>query len=313
MIRDLSPADYEAIARIHPEALPGAVPPTGKGLRHWIESHPERALLQTFVADEAGEVAGFAYARFNAWSLGIDDVAWIYAGVREASRGHGIGTQLWAAAEAYVLERGARKLETFALAGSRGETFTRARGFRQTRIQLIMRLDPRTADLSALPSRERDAVRDGFRLVPLREVIDRRRELHAVYAGTAADIPADDPEDNIGYEDWERETFSDPELSLDGSFVVMGDGMPVAITFMLVDDEARSARNEMTGTLADYRRRGLARLAKLAAIRWARDNGIALMGTENDGENLGMRRLNESLGYRVVFERAFLSRPARPS
>ncbi len=44
----------------------------------------------------------------------------------------------------------------------------------------------------------------------------------------------------------------------------------------------------MTGTLAGYRRRGLPRAIKPAA---------------NDGENVGMQRLNESLGFRGLTTR----------
>ena len=52
----------------------------------------------------------------------------------------------------------------------------------------------------------------------------------------------------------------------------------------------------MTGTLPEFRRRGLARLAKLATIRWAAENGVEWMLTANAEANTGMRALNESLG-----------------
>jgi GNAT superfamily N-acetyltransferase len=54
----------------------------------------------------------------------------------------------------------------------------------------------------------------------------------------------------------------------------------------------------MTGTLREYRRRGLARLVKLAAIRWAAENGITALHTDNDSTNADMLALNEHLGYR---------------
>jgi GNAT superfamily N-acetyltransferase len=236
-------------------------------------------------------------------------VTWLWAGVCERARRLGLGRRLYDAAEAHLLARGAQKLETFAIAGSPGHAFAEARGFCQTRTELMLRLDPRTADISELARLEAAAAADGFRLAALREFADRPQDLHAVYAATAADIPGDDPEDSIPYEDWEKQDIHHPELSWDGSAVVVHEDRPVALAFILVNDEARVARNEMTGTLPDYRRRSLARLAKLATIRWARENGIHVMGAENDGQNTGMQALNESLGYRVAFERAFLSRP----
>ena len=53
----------------------------------------------------------------------------------------------------------------------------------------------------------------------------------------------------------------------------------------------------MTGTAREFRQRGLARLAKLATIRWARDNGITALVTENDSANRGMLTINAELGY----------------
>ena len=75
---------------------------------------------------------------------------------------------------------------------------------------------------------------------------------------------------------------------------------PVAYALLHVHPAKQIAANEMTGTRADFRRRGLARLAKLATIVWAREQGFATISTSCDGENAPMLRLNESLGYRPV-------------
>ncbi len=79
--------------------------------------------------------------------------------------------------------------------------------------------------------------------------------------------------------------------------------------------ELAAATNEMTGTLADYRGRGLARLAKIATIRWAAEHGIREIATENDAENAAMWGLNQSLGYRLRYRRSILARelPAETS
>lgn len=53
----------------------------------------------------------------------------------------------------------------------------------------------------------------------------------------------------------------------------------------------------LTGTLREFRRRGLARLVKLATIRWAAEHGITAIYTGNDTENAPMLALNDSLGF----------------
>ena len=54
----------------------------------------------------------------------------------------------------------------------------------------------------------------------------------------------------------------------------------------------------MTGTAPEFRRRGLARLAKEATIGWAAEAGIRTIVTSNDTTNADMLALNEHLGYR---------------
>ena len=140
----------------------------------------------------------------------------------------------------------------------------------------------------------------GYSLVALAAVADRTRELHALDASATADVPSTHAEDDFRYEDWLEETLAHPQLSLDGSAVVLFGGEPVAYALVHVDPGTSLAANEMTGTRADRRRRGLARLAKLATIAWARENGFEAILTSTDGENLPMLGLNESLGYETV-------------
>src|SRR5438093_1527525 len=56
----------------------------------------------------------------------------------------------------------------------------------------------------------------------------------------------------------------------------------------------------ITAVLPAYRRRGIARLLKLRVHDWARRNGYREIHTSTTGPNVGILRLNESLGYVVV-------------
>jgi GNAT superfamily N-acetyltransferase len=87
---------------------------------------------------------------------------------------------------------------------------------------------------------------------------------------------------------------------MEGSAIVLSGDLPVALAFLEVDEPANIAANEMTGTLPEFRRRGLARLAKVATIRWAAEHGIAAIQTGNSHENPGILALNARLGYRPV-------------
>jgi GNAT superfamily N-acetyltransferase len=139
------------------------------------------------------------------------------------------------------------------------------------------------------------------------EVVDRSHDLHALDAAATADVPQIHAEDDVRFEDWAEEVLGAPQLSRQGSFVVLAGERPVAYAFIEVDPPARLAANEMTGTSSEHRRRGLARLAKLATIAWAREQGLEAILTGSDSTNVGMLGLNDSLGYRpVATERAYL-------
>ena len=310
MIRELRPGDMPALAALLAETEPEEPPPTVVGLAHWIESKPPRARFRGWVAEDDGAIVGTSVAEL-AWTTSARGVGFLVAEVAERARCRGLGSALYELAERYLVEHAARKLETYALAGSPGERFAAKRGFRRTRTELMLRLDPRAADVSRLPELEAEKRAEGFGLVALRAVLHRQRGLHEVYAAACADIPADDPDDDIRFEDFDRHVLRDPELDVDGSFVVVHGTRPVALAFVAVRREHGVATSEMTGTLPEFRGRGLARLVKLAAVRWACKTGIRELATENDGENAPMLALNRSLGYRVTHERAFLAREER--
>jgi GNAT superfamily N-acetyltransferase len=64
-------------------------------------------------------------------------------------------------------------------------------------------------------------------------------------------------------------------------------------------DETATA-DLFTGTLPEYRGRGLALAVKLASLRWAAARGVTRVFTSNDETNAPMLAVNRRLGYRPV-------------
>jgi GNAT superfamily N-acetyltransferase len=297
VIRPFHADDADAVAALlHQDKPPHPV--TGAGIRHWLLSQPERAGGAVWVAERGGAVVGWVRARLR-WATTAQGVGELWAFVATAARRSGLGTGLYDAAHVHLLSIGARVLESWAT-GEEGGRFLLDRGFREVRRHEILRLDLASADLSGLSGLLAASKDEGYELVPLAAVADRPEGVYAVDASASADVPGTYPEDDLRLDDWRTEALGHPQLSLEGSSVVLASGAPVAYAFLHVDPEARLAANEMTGTHPDHRRRGLARLAKLGTIAWAREQGYESIRTENARENAGMLHLNKSLGYRPV-------------
>jgi GNAT superfamily N-acetyltransferase len=268
---------------------------TPAGLDHEVRTRPARAKRRSWVAEENGEIVGWGEAEFEWWTEAADAAAlWVF--VREDARSRGIGTDLYDGAIAHLLREGAAEVRVIT-GDAAGERFVEKRGYVRSRDEVVSSVDPRTVDTSRLDEELARIERDELRLVTLAEAERRPRELHALYAAAASDMPADHPETNLPYDEWLPETLGKPDLSRNGSFVVLAGERPVALSFVDVDLPRRKAEQELTGTAPDFRRRGLARVAKLAVARWCAENGIERLSTSNDGENAGMLKINRELGF----------------
>ena len=311
VIRELRQTDAAAVAGLLIAVTPHQLV-TPEGVWYRATRGIERERRREWVAEEDGEVVGCAQAGFE-WSVPTPGKGRFWICVHPRRRGRGLGTDLYATVEEYLGDEGAWRLRSWA-DDPAGERFLTERGFRFSRADRVSELPVREADLSELPRLEAARAADGFRLTALREVRDRAHDLHEVCVDGELDMPGDEPETEVDFESWSREELYHPDLSDEASFVVLDGGRPVSLAFTAVDPARRLAYNSMTATLRDYRRRGLALLAKLAVIRWSREAGLERIVTENDLDNEGMLAINERLGYRPLYEQTswFLERERPP-
>jgi GNAT superfamily N-acetyltransferase len=269
----------------------------------WGVDHPvpsERT--RRWVATHEGRVVGFAVAARAAWTTGR--VAVMYFGVEPAMRDRGIGRRLYDAAQAHV----ARLTPTRTMSATeRGDEasirFLAARGFHHTRDDQAWSVDPRAVPVAELAARRATAEAAGFRLVTARSLLDRPEALYRLNLALEHDLPSDVPIAEA-YEPWRTQELESPLFSPDASFCVMAGDVPVAMTWIRLDHAGRRAAHGMTGTLPEYRHRGLAHLVKLASIAWLADHGVTALFADNDTQNRDMLLLNEHLGFRplTVFE-----------
>lgn len=289
-IRPYESRDSEAAASLMRDSFPQPSAITPAAVEHWISSSPERSETRAWVAYEGDRLVGWADAQLR-WSIVEEGITEVWVAVRRNHRGSGIGRRLYTLAESHVLGVGARRIETFAREDEpESIAFAERRGFSETRRERMWALD-----LSAVEA-QAPRVPDGFRVVRLAEVRPQERELFELYEAAHADMPSDHTHALV-FEEWVRETLENPELDLEMSSVVLAGDRPAAFAWLTSDRETRRASHEMTGTHPDFRQRGLARVAKEAAIQWAVEADLEYLITSNDGTNEAMLGLNERLGY----------------
>jgi GNAT superfamily N-acetyltransferase len=296
VIRDLREDDAAAVAQLRIAVNPHLVV-TARGVWHRATRKIERERRRDWVVDLGGEIVGYAQAGFE-WSVPTPGKSFFWVGVHPERRGRGIGGELYGLAREYLIAEGAARLRTWVDADPAGEAFVRRRGFLAGSADRVSQVDPREVDVSELSRLERR----GFELAPLAHVLDRLHDLYEICAAGGRDMPGEEPETELDLESWKRDELDLPDLSQEGSFVALAGERPVSLAFLTVDPERRIAYNQMTATLPEFRRRGLALMVKLAAARWAAGVGIERLLTENDVENAGMLAINERLGYRPLYE-----------
>lgn len=272
---------------------------TPAGLVHSVRAEPRRAHGRHWTALEGGEVVGYANAGLDIWALN-EGLAFAWAMVDPARRGRGIGGRLYDIAAEHLSRFEIRKTYTVTNEGEDDSLrFAFARGFEVTRSSKVWELDPKTVDLSSLPKRRAKKEADGFRLVPLRDFKEKPAEFFTAYRDANRDVPFDEPID-VKYRDWKKEIWDHPDVDFEGSVVITHERMAVSFVLLVVDRDGGRAFHELTGTVREFRRRGLARLAKMVAIEWCVANRIHRVFTDNDSTNADMLAINEHLGYRPL-------------
>lgn len=285
LIRTARPDDASEIvalrAVVHPYLVRGV-----ESTRQMIAEPPPGEDWLPFVAEQDGRVVGWASAYRNSQTSVPDfgEISTLH--VHPEHRGRGVGTALLTAALDHLRSIGARQVLTRALPESL--PFARRHGFAPGR-------ELRYSALELRPAPPAPVAPQGVRLVPIAELDPRRIYLANV---ACADEPGDVPSDAISYATWHYEVWQNVGLDREASTAAEIDGELAA--FSMVKRDGDRMWSDYTATLPAYRGRGLARLAKQAALHRAAAGGVRVAYTSNDEANAPMLAINARLGYRPV-------------
>jgi GNAT superfamily N-acetyltransferase len=262
---------------------------------HRYSTTPASAQALLLVADVEGEVAGQVTASLDFFTG--NSKALCAVAVRAAHRWRGIGSALYEAGEAHVRSLGASRVVAGFEENDLGVRFAEDRGFEVSRTDAISVLDPRTVTIPLSAD---------IPLLPTTEVAPH--VVHRIDVSTTVDMPFDGPIEEFEYDEWVSHVLEHPLFVPQGSYVAYADNEPAAVSLLIAELDVGRGANMFTGTLPQFRGRGLALAAKVATMRWAAANGITEIVANNDDTNAGMLAINRKLGYKPVARRVEYSK-----
>ena len=267
-----------------------------RSLRHAADTAPPTAHRRYWAAEDDGKLVGWATAALEYQSA--ERPGFLQVGVAPESRTAGFGTALLERCESHLAGLGVARVLSLTTPEEASQRFATAHGFRHTNTTRISGVDPRTIEPRSAPV--------GVDLRPL-AALDPR-QVYELDAEAMLDIPGEVAMDDVSFEQWLEDYWRHPDTDLDASVAAVIDDRPVAFSHIRIAPDGRAV-TDMTGTLRDYRGRGLALLVKRATLVNAAKRGVELVCTENDETNGPMLRVNENLGYRPIGSTLTWSRP----
>lgn len=291
IVRDFRPADAPAVVGIRRASVPYDVT-TEEALHFAVRSANPASKYRMLVAEDGGEVIGTSHVAL-AYDSEEPGQARLNPHVHPAHKGKGVGSAILRAAEEHLAAEGARTVFTWVNDEPASLAFAAHRGYSPLRTAHFQRLD-----LTGATPPEPPALPAGCALATAADFADDPRPVFEADAEASSDEPGDIHTNLDDFEDWLNNTWRHPCLDLRLSTLVVADGGIVAFTLVHTDGDT-TYLSAMTGTLRDYRGRGLAKAAKADSLRRARAAGFTDAFTNNDARNEPMLAVNTCLGYQV--------------
>lgn len=266
---------------------------------------PHSRRLAWLASDAASLPLGTAFLRLFT-DPGQRHLAELTLCVHPAERRRRVGSRLLDAAVATARDDARRRVVAQAEAGSPGDRFLAARGFRRVLTLRFSRLALAGADLTALAG---IAARPhpGYRLVSWQGTVpDDLAPTFAAARRAMDDMPMDEADHTTVTWDVDRVRAAAAAVAQRGDLlhtvvaVDTGDGSVAGFTELVVPgDGTGDGQHYGTGVLPEHRGHGLGRWMKAESIRQARRRHPRLGGllTDTAESNTHMRRINDALGY----------------
>jgi len=261
--------------------------------------------LAWLASGDDGAPVGSAFLRIFS-SSGQDHLAELSLQVHPAERRKLVGSQLLEAAVVAARRESRRSIIAQAEAGSPGDGFAAARGFRRVLSLIYSRLLLASVDVDALGAIV-DQAHPGYRLVSWEGTVpDQLAKTFVVSRHAMDDMPMGSTDYGTVTWDLERVRGAAAAVASRGDIlhtvaaVSDADGSIAGFSELVVSGSGTGdAQHYSTGVLPGHRGHGLGAWMKASAILQAKGRYPDLAGllTDTADSNVQMRRINDALGY----------------
>lgn len=297
-IRPFEEKDYAAVAQVLMAILPDEVI-TEAGMREDDSDRDPRCQHARFVAEWEGQVVAVGdYDQFEGMYHPQKFGAWVR--VHPHYQRRGIGSAMW--------EWLMQQIEPFdpisLLSFTREDLgdavrFLQKRGFTEKMRYWESRLDLQSFDPTPFAQAIPKALAQGVQLLSFAELAaDPQREykFYELWRNVRQDVPSPEAVSEVSFEQWRKWSVESSYFFPEAYFAAVDGDKYVALSTLWKTD-GDYLQTGLTGTLRDYRRKGLALALKMKALLYAQEARYTQVRTGNEQNNRAMLSINEALGF----------------
>ena len=296
-----SEADYQALADIERLMAPDDYG-TAESWRDEYEGHDPTYLNETYIVEQnGGVIASFQFHETPAMHVPGKVRIWLMV-PQDAPLDlcETLVTALEARMAAYPVNRAV---------GPVNEAYTalmatlKKHGYRSVLQQVDTTLDVAAFDPTPFEAEAQRLAEAGIHIKSLAELMDSdpdwEQKLYALQSVARRDIPRKPgvKATDVSLEQWRKTTFTSDFRAALWMVAVNHEGQYAGTGNLWIRDPAgKVGDNGFLGVLRPYRRRGIARILKVALIQAAQEEGVRTINTGNETNN-PMLQLNLQLGF----------------
>jgi len=328
-IRDFAPTDeeYEAITQIS-NLWFSEYQNSPATFRHWDESLDRTKYThKRYVAvDDSGRIIGrgeygHSILYFDAYRF------WMWVEVHPDMQRQGIGGRMYDRVMEDLTQLKAKEVvfrepPTQAEVSERipeGMRFAEKRGFKEVMKRWESRLDVQAFDATPFRKYLDSMLVQGIAITTLAQEKETNHrwidDIYELNIKIMPDVPVPYPYTPPPIEQFRRQELESPESILEAFFIAKDGDRYVGESWLGRHETGPFPLFQgLTGTLPEYRGRGIAMALKLKAIEWAKAQGYTTLKTWNNVLNEGMLAINTRLGFErqpawIVFKKDLEANP----